>query len=275
MLVDFVWELFLPVVVVAVLLVALDRSQGTGLTRYFLGERRGPFLGGCGLVLVAIAVTYALGSPPPFERSSVGLYHLGLIGLTVGVMFVVHGWRHYQFATTVKNALVATPGDAPSGELVAITGEARATSTTALVDFDDGSAALVVERGRLVGAGAGLGREPDTTRANPLLSPTRHSVPFDLVEDGHRVRVEPGDAALSFLQGEIEGETLHRTVEPDEVVTVVGDLENGRIDDPLVIADEHSQALRRFARNVPRLAWAGPPIAVVSYVVMLFTAGVV
>lgn len=57
-------------------------------------------------------------------------------------------------------------------------------------------------------------------------------------------------------------------------VTVLGRAEQGQLAETLAIAQRGNPNLARFARNVPRLRWFGPALAVVGYVGMLLAAGV-
>ena len=272
----FLWEVLLPGGIIAVLLVAVDSYQDTRLVAYLTAdrERAGLFVGVTAVVLAVAAVTYALGTPPATDgRYDLSLYHVGLVLLVVGLFMTAHGGRHYRTATTLRNAETVSPSDCPPDGAVAVTGTAEPVAGT-VTGPHSGEPALVAEAGTLVGGERDAGAA-DTSRAQQLLGAERVGTTFAVTDEYGRVRVDPAGTSLGFLVGEIDGGTLERRVEGGDEVTVVGQVEGGLLADPVVVAHAGNPSLAKFATNVPRLAAAGPLLAVVGAGVMVLTAGVV
>lgn len=272
----FLWDFLLPLSVGGGLFIAIDRWQHHGVTAYLTANReRVVAVTGTSLVVVlAIGVVYVLGTPPEMESRAPTLFHLAMTVFGAGVFATLHGVRHYRLAVMVGESAQVTPDEIPNGGSVVVTGVAESIASGEVVSTTAGDSALVVERGTLVGA-EGVETAPDTTMAQALVSPTRRTVPFDLVGDYRTVRVDPADASLGFLHGELDDTDIERTVEPGDEVVVVGTAENGRLERAVAIAESGSANLWRFARNIPRVTAVGAVMGVLGYVGILVTAGVV
>ncbi|MBX0323713.1 hypothetical protein EGH21_11810 [Halomicroarcula sp. F13] len=276
MLARFLWDFALPLAVVAVLLVAVDRYRDTRLLAYLTADRERTvlFVGGTVFVVALVASTYVLGSPPaPVGRYDFSLYHVGLVALSAGVFMTTHGGRHYGTATTLRDAVHVAPSDLPTDGVAAVTGTAEPVGGTVPAPHS-GEPALVAEAGHVVG-GETYAAAADTGRAQQLLDAERVETAFAVTDEYRGVRVDPDGATLAFLVGETDGATLERRVDGGDEVTIVGRVEGGRLADPLVVAHADNPSLDRFATNVPRVAALGPVLGLVGVAVMLLTAGVV
>jgi len=273
-----VFEFLLPVVALVAVLAAVDRYEGFGLIAYLTADRTrlGWFLAGTGVVVLWTAATYVAGSPPSWGGRYDGVhgFHVALLGFLVGVFLTVHGTRHYATATTIRDAVDITPSDLPVDGPVAVTGRVEPATHGTVRAPESGQPAVAAEAGRLVG-------DPSTTtpgssgRAQQLIDAERRAVPFDVVDDYGSVRVEPDGASLAFVEGDIEGGTVERRVAPGDEVVVVGDADGGRLTKPVAVATAGNGNLGLFAANIPRVAAAGPVLAVASSLAMAAAAGLV
>lgn len=271
----FLWNFLLPLVLISGILAVLDRRRGLGIETYLRADRERAirYAATVAVVLFATGVTFVLGTPPELERyGGLKLYYVGWVLFLAGAVLTQYATSHYRLATTLRGAEAVAPDAVPADGHVVVSGVAEPIADRRVVDGPDDEAVLFLERGTGVGLGAADGT-PDTTRAQVLADPDRRTVPFDLVGKYGRVRVDPDGASAGFLVGTVDGDEITRTIASGDEVTVLGRAEQGQLAETLAIAQRGNPNLARFARNVPRLAWFGPALAVVGYVGMLVTAG--